>query len=198
MNLFDNLISSSMTRLLCVLVLVCLVFPGCISNLWTGANLVYDRHDVYQKFGNYQLLSVANNELYPDKIFRCDRCNLDVAAFNDDLLVTGHLPTEELMQELKARLRRVDGYRHLYIEVVQSQETVNRIEDAWITTKIRSQVFADSSIEPNAFKVVTTDSIVYLLGDVLATDGRKIVAIARQTNGVTRVVKLLNYLVPEK
>ena len=179
-------------RLLFIIIL-CAALSGCLSNLWTGANLVYDRHDVYKKLNDYHLLVEINNSLYADKLFKCDSCVLDVAVFNGDILVAGHLPSMELRNEARRRLFKIQGYRHLFIEISISQASSNSLQDTWITTKIRSQIFADDSIDPNAFKIITSDSIVYLMGDVKADQADKVIAMARYTSGVGRVVKLLNY-----
>jgi osmotically-inducible protein OsmY len=180
-------------RLLVILILLTGILCGCLSNLWTGANLVYDRHDVYKKLNDYHLLVDINNSLYADKLLKCEICVLDVAIFNGDVLVAGHLPSAKLINETRRRLFRVRGYRHLFIELRVSSSNSNGLQDAWITTKIRSQIFADDSIDPNAFKIVTSDQVVYLMGDVKVDEADKVIKMARYTAGVTRVVKLLKY-----
>jgi osmotically-inducible protein OsmY len=184
-------------RLLGLFLLLSTLLSGCLSNIWTGATLVYDRHDVYKKLNDYHLLADVNNSLYTDKALKCDYCILDVAVFNGDILVAGHLPSSQLVEEARGRLFRIKGYRRLYIEISEKQKRANSLEDSWITTKIRSQIFADSSIDPDTFKIVTSDNIVYLMGDVKADEGRKVIHIARYTAGVMRVVKLLKYFTYE-
>lgn len=188
-----NLKNVKQGRALFILIVLACLLCSCLSNLWTGANLVYDRHDVYKKLSDYHLLVDINNALYADKMFKCERCVLDVAAFNGDILIAGHLPSTELLNEAHHRLANIQGYRHLFIEVAIDQATSNNLSDSWITTKIRSYIFADDSIDPNAFKIVTSDGVVYLMGDVKKEQANKVIAIARSTNGVVRVVKLLNY-----
>lgn len=176
---------------------LCLGLSGCLSNIWTGANLVYDRHGVYKKLNDYQLILAVNNALYADKIFKCDICTLDVAIFKGDILISGHLPSSTLRAEAQHRLASIRGYRHLFIELGVSKERSNSLQDSWITTKIRSQIFADDSIDPNAFKIVTSDSIVYLMGEVKADQAHKVISIARTSSGVSRVVKLMRYFTYE-
>ena len=67
------------------------------------------------------------------------------------------------------------------------------MKDSLITAKIRSQIVADSEINPRAFKVVTSDGVVYLMGDVIPTQADWVVEIARNTAGVLTVVKLFKY-----
>ncbi|MDI1351649.1 MAG: BON domain-containing protein [bacterium] len=169
------------------------LLSGCLSNMFTGANLVYDRHNVYKKLNDYQLFAAVNNVLSVDKIFRNDQCVLDIAVFNGDILLAGHVPNQAMRDEITRRMRQIHGYRHLFTEVVVSRGPAIGVQDSWITTKIRSQIFADDAIDPNSFKIITSDRIVYIMGDVQPNQAEKVINIARFTNGVIRVVKLLNY-----
>jgi len=180
------------------LILVVLCLSGCLGGVWTGANMVYDRHNVYKKLGDYRLFVKVNNVLAVDRTFNKKNCVVDIAIFNGDILIAGHLPSTEMLNELRRRLSTVKGYRHLYIEMNQRDAVSNTVQDSWITAKIRSQIFADDSIDPNTFKVTTSDGIVYLMGDVRPVQAEKVVQIARKTQGVVRVVKIFNYLVYQK
>ena len=52
-----------------VLLLLNIIFlNGCVSSIWTGANLVYTRHSVYKKIDDYKLAAAANHVLFEDKI----------------------------------------------------------------------------------------------------------------------------------
>jgi osmotically-inducible protein OsmY len=180
----------------CCFVLIILVLSnlsGCIGGLWTGANMVYDRHDVYKKLDDYRLFLRVNNAITVDDAFKNNRCAIDVAVLHGDVLLSGHVSSLGLQEKLRQRISRVKGYRRLFNKVTVSVAESNSVEDSWITTKIRSQIFADDSIDPNAFKVVTSDRVVYLMGDVHQQQGVKVVNIARRTTGVVRVVKILRY-----
>lgn len=170
---------------------------GCLSNIWTASSLVYDRHNVFKKLSDYQLQLRTTNALYSDKLFKNEHCVIDIAVLNGDVLIAGHLPSQELLQEANKRLTQVSGYRRLFNRLTVRMAKSNSIEDAWITTKIRSQIFADDTIDPNAFKVVTSDRIVYLMGDVRKEQAEKVINIARFTSGVEWVVKMLKYFTYE-
>lgn len=167
---------------------------GCISSLWTGANMVYDRHNIYKKIDDYGLFLKVNNAIMVDKAFKNNQCALDIAIFQGDVLLTGHVATAARKQELLKRVIKVKGLKHLYYKVGIKKERFSTAEDSWITTKIRSQIFADSSIDPTPFKVVTSDGIVYLMGKISRDQAVKVIKIARQTEGVVRVVKLFKYI----
>ncbi|MDF1683884.1 MAG: BON domain-containing protein [Legionellaceae bacterium] len=163
------------------------------SGVWTGAMLVYDRHNIYKKLTDYQLGADANRALFHDKLLKCDGCAIDLAVFHRDVLLTGHVPNRALRKEAKARVAEISGIRKQYNQLAISSGFDNSVQDAWITAKIRSQVVADAKIEPRQFKVVTADRIVYLMGDVMPEQGARVIHVARHTEGVRRVVKLLNY-----
>jgi osmotically-inducible protein OsmY len=170
-----------------------MLFTGCwSSSLWTGANLVYDRHDVYKQVSDFQLAATANRALYKDMKFKCASCEVDVAVFNGDILLAGHVPNVYLRQEAQKRVL-IPGYRRIFNQLAISYLPENLVEDGWITTKIRSRILADSSIDPDQFKIVTVDRVVYLLGDVVPSQARNVVYIARSCEGVKRVVKLFKY-----
>ena len=180
-------------RAVTFLLVSCAGLTGCISDVWTGASLVYDRHNVYKKLSDYQLAANANRALYKDKLFKRDDCSIDLAIINGDILLAGHVPTDELRQEANERVTSVGGYRRLFNQLAVSTAGNDTLEDDWITAKIRSQIFADSAIDPHQFKVVTSEQIVYLMGDVIPAEASRVIQFARSCAGVKRVVKLFRY-----
>ena len=165
-----------------------------VSSAWTGAMLVYDRHNVYKKMDDYRIAHEANHALFDDDALRCQGCAIDLAVFNRTVLLTGHVPTRALRKKANQRLREVSGILKLYNQIAVLKQAQDRtIQDSWITAKIRSQIMQDAEINPRQFKVVTSDGVVYLMGDVLPYQAERVIKIASQTEGVVRVVKLLNY-----
>ncbi|WP_040524038.1 BON domain-containing protein [Legionella shakespearei] len=176
-----------------LVVLLAYGLSACVGSLWTGASLVYDRHDVYKKLNDYHLLVQVNDVLAVNRTFNQSSCVLDIAVFNGDILIAGHVPDDTLFDELRNRLAKLRGYRRLFNEVKVKAVPSNNMQDTWITTQIRSRIFADASIDPNAFKVITSDRIVYLMGDVKPDEAEKVVTMARYTKGVDKVVKVMKY-----
>jgi len=169
------------------------LLTGCLGSVWTGAALFYDRHNVYKKIDDYTLSMSAHHTLFDDKLLRKDGCYLDLAVFNGDILLAGHLPSAKLRSLAEHRIKSLSGYRELFFQIAIQDEEGQNLNDAWITTKIRSRIIADSAIDPNQFKVITVDGIVYIMGDVRPKQASRAIEIARETNGVVRVVKLLRY-----
>lgn len=164
-----------------------------MSGLWTGVNVIYDRHSWYIKYEDFKLNADANRALYHDNYFKCDECSLEVAVLNRDLLLTGHVPSRVMSTEAVARMEMLSGKRRFFNQLAVYRGEDDPVLDSWITTKIRSQILADASIDPERFKIVTADQVVYLMGDVDAEQAAKVVEFARECTGVRRVVKLMRY-----
>ena len=126
-------------------------------------------------------------------MFKSKDTVIDLATFNGDILMAGHVPTSALRDEAQTRIARIPGYRRLFNQLSVESATNNAILDSWITAKIRSGILANAEIDPDQFKIVTSDRIVYLMGDVIPAQARKVIYIARKCAGVKRVVKLLKY-----
>lgn len=170
-----------------------ITLSGCFSGVWTGANLVYTRHNVYKKIDDFALSTKANLTLFSDKSLKQKECYLDMAVFNGDLLLAGHVPDESYKALIEERLKDISGSRKLFQYVSLDNTINNGMNDTWITTKIRSRMIADSSIDPSVFKIITVDGIVYIMGDVEKKQAERVIDISRNTNGVVRVVKLMKY-----
>lgn len=179
-------------RLSGIFLLVALL-SGCIADVWTGANLIYDRHNIYIKANDFQLTANISRTLYRDKTFKRPDCTIEIAVFNGDVLMVGHVPTEALRKEAEARIQAIPGIERFFNQLQCSHEDENPLLDSWITTTIRSQILADSSIDPHHFKIVTSDQIVYIMGRAMPDQAQKVIDDARRCRGVKRVVKLLKY-----
>ena len=175
------------------LALLCLALCGCLNSLWTGANLIYDRHNVYKKVGDFQLGANASRALYRDAAFKCEHCVIDIAVFNGDILLAGHVPTKHLRQEALNRMKALNGYRRIFNQLSVQNSASEYIEDSWITAKIRARILADAKISPNRFKVITSDNVVYLMGDVIPEQAQRVTRIARECAGAKKIVKVFQY-----
>lgn len=184
-------------RLILLIIALGTCLSGCLGTVWTGASAVYNRHSTYEKLNDYQLQVEINDVLAVNKTFANSQCVIDIAVFNGDILLAGHLPSTEMLEDLRQRMSTIKGYRRLFNMLTVREVSSNSVQDSWITAKIRSQIIADSSIDPNAFKVVTSDGVVYIMGDVKQDQAEKVIKMARFTSGVERVVKILRYFTYE-
>jgi len=141
------------------------------------------------------LANQARNLLFQDKLLKQEGSTLDITVFNGDVLLVGHVPSLALRDLAIRRLDNLSGYRRLFKFIMVRTTVQSTWNDVWITSKIRTCIIADSAIDPNLFKVITSDNIVYLMGDAPLSEGRRVIDIARHTNDVIRVVNLLKHFV---
>lgn len=181
-------------KLYLIFIFVSSVFlSGCVGTIISGANMVYDRHNLYKKMSDMQIAALVNKSLFQDKVFRRPDCNIDIAVFNGDILLAGNVPSERLRNLANKRVVHAAEHRRFFMQLSLKPTQISDVEDGWITMKIRSQIFSDSAINPNKFKVVTVNGIVYLMGDVIPEQARRVIHYAKNTSGVLRVVKLFKY-----
>lgn len=182
-----------------LLLFIVALLSSCMNAAVTGAQLVYDRHDIYKDVGNFVVKVKADSVLAKARQHRRD-IKLAVASFNHDLLLVGQVPTEEDKERIGHALLTVPGHRRVFnqLEIKPPIGLTQKLKDTWITTKIKAAIIANSDIDPEDFKVVTEDDIVYLLGDVKKEESEKVVHIARHTAGVRYVVRMFRYYTYKK
>lgn len=131
---------------------------------------------------------------------------LDLNVTTRDGVVTlqGTVETEAERRHAMAIARNTDGVRDVRDELKVSVEAqseprgtsgsgiVAGATDLWMTTKIQSKYFLDSEVKGHRIDVDTRNGVVTLSGTVASAARREAAEqIARDTNGVTRVVNRL-------
>lgn len=112
-------------------------------------------------------------------------------AFNGNVLLTGEVATDADKQKATEVVKAIPGVKgvdnQLTIGPVTSLDVRNN--DSFITTKVKSRLVNDNPELGNAFKVVTENGVVYVLGILTQSELERGVEINRTTAGVQRVVK---------
>ena len=126
-----------------------------------------------------------------------DRVHVSVTSYNGVVLLTGEVPSQDLVGSIgeiartTAKVRRV----HNAITVGPVSDLGSRSNDTYITSKLKSRfVEANKAFSATHVKVVTERQVVYLMGLVRRDEGDAAAQIAASTSGVVRVVKLFEYI----
>lgn len=129
-----------------------------------------------------------------------DAVHINVTSYNRQVLLTGEAPTEQMKQQAEQIVARVDNVRGIVNEVAVMTPTTlpQRSGDVLITGKVRASFVDAADLQANAFKVVTERGNVYLMGRVSAREADRATAIARQINGVQRVVRIFEVMTAEE
>jgi len=124
-----------------------------------------------------------------------EQAHWNVISYNTVVLLTGETPTDAMRQKALELVKSVDKVTHVYneITIAAPSSMVARTSDSYITTKVKTQLFANKNLTGIEIKVVTEKGVVYLMGIVSRAEAEVATDIARQTGGVQKVVKLFQY-----
>lgn len=122
------------------------------------------------------------------------RINVDV--FNGIALLVGQAPNEALKQRASVTAQSVKNIRkfHNLIRIAEPISAGTVTHDVWLASKVRAALLAEKNIDGLHISVMVEDSEVFLIGLVNESEANIAVEIARNVNGVARVVKAFEYL----
>ena len=125
-----------------------------------------------------------------------EQTHINITSYNTAVLVTGESPVDEMRQKIVSIVSAVDKVKHVYneITIAAPSSMVSRSSDVYITTKVKTKLFADKILSGLVIKVNTEKGVVYLMGIVSQEEAEIATNIARETGGVQKVVKLFQYI----
>lgn len=129
-----------------------------------------------------------------------ERVHINVTSYNRQVLITGEVPSEQDKQLAEQVVSRVDNVRAIVNElaVLGHATLTQRSSDALVTGRVKANLVDARDIVSSAFKVVTERGTVYLLGRVTQREADRATDIARNTNGVQKVVRLFEIITEEE
>ena len=124
------------------------------------------------------------------------KTHINITSYNTAVLITGESPLDEMRQEVISLVTAVEKVTHVYneITIAAPSSMVSRSSDVYITTKVKTKLFADKILNGLIIKIVTEKGVVYLMGIVNHQEAEIATNIARETGGVQKVVKLFQYI----
>lgn len=128
-----------------------------------------------------------------------DKVHVNITSYNRQVLLTGEVPNAEARQSIEKIVAGVENVRSVVNElaVMPSTSLGQRSNDTFITGKVRASLVDAKDLSANAFKVVTERNAVYLMGLVTQREAARATAIARGVSGVSKVVRVFEYLTEE-
>jgi osmotically-inducible protein OsmY len=128
-----------------------------------------------------------------------DKIHVNVTSFNRNVLLTGEAIDEASKanaEEIAKAVREVRSVTNDLI-IAGASSLSSRSNDAYITSKVKARMVSENLFPANYVKVVTENSVVYLMGMVTRKEAEDAVKIARETDGVEKVVTVFEYVVVE-
>ncbi len=125
-----------------------------------------------------------------------DSAHVNVTSFNRNVLLTGEVPEESMKKEAEKLAMSIENVQNIFNEITISEKSslASRSNDTLITSKVKTRFLNNGVFQINHIKVVTENSVVYLLGLVTREEGEAAAQIASTTASVSKVVKVFEYL----
>jgi osmotically-inducible protein OsmY len=155
--------------------------------------VVYDHRKLENILMDNNITHAAANKINANPDFK--ESHIEIACFNQVVLLTGQTPTPELREEAENSVRSIPNVNRIYNQIIIKAPTssITRASDSWITAKIKTQLLATKDMQSGTIKVVTENGTVYLMGIVNKEQADIAATIASQVTGVQRVIKIFQY-----
>ncbi|MEP6702629.1 MAG: BON domain-containing protein [Betaproteobacteria bacterium] len=172
-------------------------FSGCVPLIATGIGSAALLADDRRTAGIYiEDESIENKALLRVDQKHSNNVHLNVTSFNRVVLLTGEAPTAEVRADIERIVRGIENVRNVQNEITVAQPTtlLLRSNDSVLTSKIKARFVDANKFRANHVKVVTENSVVYLMGMVRKQEAQDATEIARSTGGVHRVVRVFEFI----
>lgn len=125
-----------------------------------------------------------------------EHAHINIDSYNGLVLLTGQVPSDELRDLVADTVYKLNPVREVHNELVVAPATdfAARSVDSWISTKIKSQLVADSTTRNSRVHFITEMKTVYLMGTVTRAEADRIVGMVSRTSDVVKVVKVFEYV----
>jgi len=125
-----------------------------------------------------------------------DNIHLNVTSFNRNVLITGEAADEATKAKVESIVKSIDNVKGVTNELTIGPKSSisDRGNDTYITSKVKALMLKENRFPANYVKIVTEASVVYLMGLVTKQEAEDAVDIARNTEGVEKVVKVFEYM----
>lgn len=188
---------NNLTRVVCIVLAICA--GGCVATAVTVAavttvDVVHDRRTLGDYIDDSNIEFTVRTFVVRDDELRT-QAHISATSMNGILLLSGEAPTVELKDKVANYAVNVDGVRQVVNEIHISGETgyISRTNDIWLTTKVKTTLFAKTKLDANRIKVVSEHGNVYLMGVVTRKEAERATQITREIGGVTQVVQVFEY-----
>jgi osmotically-inducible protein OsmY len=179
---------------------ICSALTGCVAVVAGGAAaggaMAADRRSsgtyVDDEGIEWKTLTEINNALG-------DKIHVNVTSYNRNVLLTGEAFDEAAKIKAESIAKDVQNVRNVTNELAVAPATslTSRSNDSYLTSLVKSEMVKENRFPANYVKVVTENSVVYLMGMVTRKEAEDAVEIARSTDGVRKVVKVFEYVVEQ-
>ena len=173
------------------------MLTGCVVAVVAGAAsslVVYDKRTVAMIEKDARIFHLVHTNLIKDPRFKDSR--IVVSSFNEVVLLVGQTPVASLRAVAERVAQQTPNVHRVYNEITIDYPLPisQQSKDTWITGQVRSKMLSKKGLESGSIRVITENSVVYLMGIATAEQANLSVSVARQVKGVRKVVKVFQYI----
>lgn len=180
-----------------LVVLACFLGSSCVPVLLAGAAggyIIYDDRSVRTMEKDARIFHVIHRALVRNPQMQGSRVN--VTSYKQVVLLTGQVPYASERAIAEKIARSAPHVRKIYNEIT-IEPTISALQvtkDTGVTSSVRSHMLAKKDLDSGGIRIVTENGVVYLMGDVTHPQADLAVTVAREIQGVQKVVKVFQYI----
>ncbi len=140
--------------------------------------------------------NIENRALLRVKSRFGDQVHVNITSYNRHLLLSGEASSDTVKRGVEDEVSTVPGIKHVFNEMVVGPQAgvIAVSNDTRLTTIVKTRFLEANRFQANHVKVVTEAKVVFLMGIVKRTEADAATQLASTTSGVSRVVRLFEYL----
>jgi osmotically-inducible protein OsmY len=169
--------------------------PLLVAGAAGGATVANDKRNTRSMIDDQVIETKTKDKIYAEEEI-AKKIHINVTSYNGVVLLTGETLSRSLRTRAINIARQINKVKRVHNEIRVADLTSfgSRTNDSWITSKVKTQMFATKGFKSSQIKVVTEAGTVYIMGLVTKKAGNQAAEIARNVTGVKRVVKLFEYI----
>ncbi len=140
--------------------------------------------------------NIENRALLKVKSRFGGQVHVNITSYNRHVLISGEAASDAVKRGVEEEVMLVNGIKHVFNELAVGPQSgmLSVSNDTRLTTLVKARFLEANRFQANHVKVVTEAGIVYLFGIVRRAEAETASQLASTTSGVTRVVRLFEYL----
>lgn len=140
--------------------------------------------------------NIENRALLKVKSRFGDQVHVNITSYNRHVLLSGEANSDAVKRGVEDEVSTVPGIKRVFNEMaVGPQAGVIAVSnDTRLTTIVKTRFLEANRFQANHVKVITEANVVFLMGIVKRAEADAATQLASTTSGVSRVVRLFEYL----
>lgn len=183
-----------------VVALCALALSGCVATMVgaaavTAIDVVQERRTIGAYIDDGAIELQIQQYLVRNEDVR-QQAHLNPTSMNGIVLLTGEAQNAAVKNRVVDYIQQIEGVRQVVdqTEIAGKTALISRANDGWLTTKVKTRLYAETGLDATRVKVVTERGTVYLMGLLTRAEASRAIEIARHIDGVVRVVKVFEYV----